>query len=180
MIDRNPLFGSVEPFARRWHVIQEIDLAPLIARHSAVRALCDRLEDCADALPVLPSDDQRTELCADLRDLVERGGQDGDDPIDAMLMRRPGNPLTDALLDHVRYRRAADAAHAADLIEALSSTTANTVAADTLGYMLRCCFDGCRRAMDFAELTILTLASHRLTPEARDILVSGLCRRALH
>ena len=45
-----------------------------------------------------------------------------------------------------------------------------------LGYMLRCFFDGCRRAMDFTELAILALGERRLTRDARALLIGSLAR----
>ena len=47
---------------------------------------------------------------------------------------------------------------------------------DALGYMLRCGFDGWRRALDFAELAVVVLAGSRLTPVARQRLLGEASR----
>lgn len=40
-MNRNLLQGSVVPFARRWHIIQEIDLIRLLQEHRRRLALCE-------------------------------------------------------------------------------------------------------------------------------------------
>jgi hypothetical protein len=40
--------------------------------------------------------------------------------------------------------------------------------------MLRCFFDGCRRALAFEELAILNLARRRLSPETGALLAACL------
>ena len=179
MTEHFRLAGSVVPFARRWHVIHELDLAPLMADHVALRALCDALEACADQLPAPLSCDEVARLCSGLQARIDRHEAEEDSFLLTMFARDSRDPLTSALLDHVHARHAADAAHAHDLIVALEARDENGAVAcgETLGYMLRCFFDGCRRAMDFEELTILTLGHARLTSEARAVLVGGLCSR---
>ena len=63
-MDRNPLHGSVIPFARRWHVIHEIDLVRLIEDQRGRLAVCDRAERIADALPQRPDGAALTEVLA--------------------------------------------------------------------------------------------------------------------
>ena len=170
--------GSVVPFPRRWHVIHEVDLARLSADHASLRALCDALEACADGLPARLSSEDVARLCGGLQTRIERHEAAEDAFLAALFVHDRHDPLTCALLDHVHQRQAADAAHALDLIVALQATHAAGPCGETLGYMLRCFFDGCRRAIDFEALVILTLGHARLTPEARAMLVEGLRARA--
>lgn len=164
------------PFGRPWHIIDEIDLARLVADHAATERLCARLETCADRLPERPEPPEVDELCAALQshvlNHVEREGQ----LLVAMFARElPGQPCR-ALIDHIHARHVACTVQAQDLIAALKARAAGqrTVCAEALGYMLRCFFEGCRAAMAFEELAILHLGEPRLTPGARAVLIDRL------
>lgn len=76
-MDRNPLQGSVVSFARRWHVIQEIDLIRLVQEHRRRLALCGQAEAMADALPDRPDAATMTLFLQALEALVTRGGAGG-------------------------------------------------------------------------------------------------------
>lgn len=175
--DRNET--NVVLFQRGLHVLAEDDVIHLMAEHGRRGALCDQLEACADALPGRPSPDTAAQLC---RALLEIAQAQNEGP-GTMFRRRDADPLTAILLDHVRARRLSDASHAIDLIAALGHDPAETptddapIAPDALGYMLRCYFDNCRRAMDFETLAVLTLSGRRLTCSARDMLVASLRER---
>jgi len=175
-MERNRLQGSVVPFARRWHVIQEIDLVRLVGEHRRRAALCDRLEAVADRLPDRPAPDEAAAIERALAAVVERDERDEIALLRAMLLHGPVQPLARSLIDHIRRRHASDAAAAQELTAALQPTAARdpVPSAETLGHMLRGFFTGCRRAIDFEQLTILTLAGHRLTPDARALLVEAL------
>ena len=173
----NRFEGSVVPFARRWHVIQEIDLVRLIGAHRRRAALCDRLEDLADGLPALPAPADMASLCRDILTVATRDQDDKLPFLEAML-RHGADPLTDALLDHIRMRQWADVAMAQELVAALCPEAPDSrPAAETLGHLLRGFFTGCRRGIDFEQLAILALAGHRLTQEARTMLVEALAQR---
>ncbi|WP_404338320.1 hypothetical protein AB2M62_05305 [Sphingomonas sp. MMS12-HWE2-04] len=162
---------------RRWWMIDEIDLARLIAEQEDLAGLCDMLEACADALPIRPAPESASQLCASLHELVAREAE-GDTTFAALFGRDAGDVLTLALLDQSRRRRADDALHAQDLIAMLQADPSVCVAStDALGYMLRCFFNGCRAAMDIELLAILTLARHRLTSAARSLIVESIVRR---
>lgn len=176
-MDRNPLQGSVVPFARRWHVIREIDLVRLIGGHRRRLALCDQAEEIADDLPRRPGATATAAFLAALDALVMHGEDDADAFLAAMLLSGHDDPLTRTLLDHIHARHAADAAAARELIVTLAGADAPP-APETLGHMLRGFFTGCRRAIDFEQLTILALAGHRLTPDARALLADALAQRA--
>lgn len=182
MTEQNRFMGSVVPFRRRWHVIQEVDLARLIREHYRRARLCDRLERLADALPELPGGEQVAEIRNDLAELVARNEHEELPYLRSMLVNDSGDALTTALLEHVAARHAADAAAAEELDWALQSAVpgGDGVPPAVLGYMLRCFFDGCRRAIDFEQMTILTVAGHRLTTEARAVLVDALAERVDH
>jgi hypothetical protein len=175
-MDRKPLQGSVVPFARRWHVIHEIDLIRLMQQHRDRLDLATRAEAIADGLPDRPAKPVMTAFLTVLRELVTKGERADGDYLEAMLRNGHEDPLAWTLLDHVRHRYMADDAAARELIAAFDEADA-FAAPETLGHMLRSFFTGCRRAVDFEELTIITLAGHRLTPEARALLVDALADR---
>lgn len=175
-MERNRFQGSVVPFARRWHVIQEIDLIRLVGEHRRRADLCDRLEAMADLLPERPTPDEAAVTERSLAELVEHNERDECAFLRAMLLHGRDDALASALLDHIRRRHAADTAAAQELIAALrcDEPADHIPSAETLGHMLRGFFTGCRRAIDFEQLTILTLAAQRLTPDARALLVDAL------
>lgn len=163
---------------RRWWMIDEIDLARLIAEQHDLAGLCDLLEACADALPIPPTPELASQLCTSLHELATRDAE-ADTKFAALFDRDAGDVLTLALLDQSRRRRADDALHAQDLIAMLQADASASVAStDALGYMLRCFFNGCRAAMDIELLAVLTLARHRLTSAARTLLVDSIVRRS--
>jgi hypothetical protein len=71
-MDRNPLQGSVVPFARRWHVIHEIDLVRLIQQHRRRLALRPA-EAIADGLPERPDAPMTAAFLTALQGLVAKG-----------------------------------------------------------------------------------------------------------
>lgn len=176
MQDPHALTGSHVPFARRWHLIDEIDLIGFVADHSAIERLCVHLEACADQLPERPTPAVVDDLCAALQTQVLDHFNREDRLLVAMFARELRDPLCRALLDVTHSRHVACAVLAQDLIAALKAGSAEqrTICAEALGYMLRCFFDGCRAAMAFEELAVLTLASTRLTGEARMLLTERL------
>lgn len=176
MTEHDEFAARVVPFAGRWHVIHELDLARLIAAHARLRGVCDRLEACADALPGRLSDAEADAVCRDLRAVVVSHPRDETVVIDALFARGFGDPLTAAVVGRVRARHLSDAIQADDILAALSGVSAPC--AEAFGYMLRSFFDGARQAMDFTQLAILTLGARRLTHGARDMLVRSLCERS--
>jgi hypothetical protein len=176
MHDRDDLTGSCVPFARRWDVVDEIDLVRLVADHTATERLCACLEDCADRLPERPAPEEIDALCEGLQSRVLDHVEREDQLLAAMFERDMPDPLCHSLIAHIHARHVACTVQAQDLISALKAGSAGqrTVCAEALGYMLRCFFDGCRAAMAFEELTILALADTRLTPGARALLADRL------
>lgn len=176
MIEHDGFAGRVVPIGGRWHVINQLDLARLCAAHARLRNVCDRLEACADALPDRLSDAEASAVYRDLRAVVVSHPRDEIAVIDALFACDFCDPLTAAVVGRVRARHESDAIQADDILAALSGASAPC--AEAFGYMLRSFFDGCRLAMDFTQLAVLTLGAGRLTPGAREMLVRGLCERS--
>lgn len=168
-----PIERQVVPFPRRWHVISEVDLAPVLADHAAMRRLCRRVEELADQLAELPALEQRLDIAETIRCCIHEHLRVTSTFLDRffageMLDFGPG-VLARLLLDQI-----SDALHAEDVIEALCAQPLEPAGIETLGYMLRCLFDNYRRAVDFEELTILSLAGSRLSSEAQLALQQSL------
>jgi hypothetical protein len=161
------------PTMRRWHVIDEIDLIPLVTRHVRTELLCRRLERCADGLPELADAAEVRELCKELEaHAVEQASREAG--LEAVL-GAGGEPSEATVLAHLRARQVACVVQAQDLVAVLRPDGVDRgPCAATLGYMIRCFFDSCRSLMAFEELAILALAGHRLTPAARLLLESRL------
>ncbi len=176
MTERDEPVGRVVPFARRWHVIHDIDIARLAADHARLGALCDRLEACADALPGGVCESEAAIVARMLSTVVVRHSRDETAVIDALFAGHLDDPLTATIVGRIRARHLCNAIQADDIAAALSG--ASTPCAEAFGHMLRGFFDGCRQAMDFTELAVLTLGGTRLTPDARAALIGGLCGRA--
>lgn len=158
------------PPAHRWHMIAEIDLIRLIAEHSAIERLCDQLEMIADRLPERPAAESAQALADRLDSLLAPHNLHEDHLLATMFARDTPCLLTYSLLDHIRARHIACAVQAQDLATTFRSESDDTPSPQTLGYMLRCFFEGCRDAIAFEQLTILVLGGARLTPGARDLL----------
>lgn len=172
----NDLNGSTVPLAPRWRVIDEIDLAGLVAAHAMTDRLCARLEACADRLPERPDPAEAQALCAELQGRLFRHIEHEGQLLDAMFAQDMADPICHTLLDHIATRHAACATQAHDLIGALvpDASGQRSLCAEAFGYTLRSVFEGCRAAMAFEELAILTLADKRLTPAARELLTLRL------
>lgn len=168
-MDNLPIDRQVLAFRRRWHVIAEVDLAPLLADHAAVRRMCRAVEALADRLAELPGPEERFAVADQIAQCI----RDHVTITSAFLERMfagedlafGGGLLTRILLDQI-----ADGVHAEDVIEALRVDALDPESVDMLGYMLRCLFDSCRRALDFEELALLSLAGPRLSRDAREAL----------
>lgn len=177
MDEKEPPIASVVPFTG-WHLIQEVDLARLVARHERLAQLCDRLEACADALPEWPSASETARLCRELEMHVEQEMRYDGSFLAEMFATESRNRLTAALLRQVDTRQVADVIHGQDLIAVLRrEPPMDRFTVDAMAYMLRCFFMAVRQALAFEELAVLQLGQHRLTAEGRTMLVESLCRR---
>ncbi|MGF7151084.1 hypothetical protein FHS96_004745 [Sphingomonas zeicaulis] len=173
-MEAKPTGGSVVPFARRWHVIHEIDLVRLIAGHRLRNGLCDRLERVADDLPARPPAEMVAALCGMLAEVLARDGNDALVRLEALLPSG-GDGLAQGLIERIRARHAADAATADELVAALlPADQPDVLVPEALGYAIRCFVTGCRATIEFELLAIVALARHRLTPQARALLTECL------
>ncbi|UAK25964.1 hemerythrin domain-containing protein [Sphingomonas nostoxanthinifaciens] len=176
------LIASKVSFARRWHVIAEIDLMRLMADHAAISQLCDALEMVADLLPERPSAATAEQIAEGLETLLRTHNPQEERLMEAMFARDLSEPLTHSLLDHIHARHVACAVQAQDLAAALRvGASEEAIAPDALGYMLRCFFEGCRDAMVIEQLAIFALGQDRLTAGARALLtdrLAAICQAA--
>jgi hypothetical protein len=157
--------------AHRWHMIAEVDLIRLIADHKAIERLCDQLEAIADTLPDRPAAKHAHALADRLDTILAPHTLHEDRLLATMFARDTPCLLTHSLLDHIRARHIACAVQAQDLAATFRAGSDDAPSPQTLGYMLRCFFEGCRDAIAFEQLTILALGGARLTPGARDLLL---------
>ncbi|MBN8847236.1 MULTISPECIES: hemerythrin domain-containing protein [unclassified Sphingomonas] len=118
--------------------------------HAIQRALCRDIEALADGLPKLPPLPEVRRLC----DRVMRVAGAHLVRAELVFERLPaGQGPSDAELETLREMHALDATHADDLVMALWDHVGREPEAHVgqLSYMLRCFFDGCRRAIALKE-----------------------------
>lgn len=158
-----------------WRVLHEVDVARMVAQHATLRALCTALEKCADELPAREAVVQGISVSAALAECL-RHHEVVENVILSGLFESDPTISMNQLLGRIRHRHAVDHLHAEDLRDALgvAAQTPGPVRSDTLSYMMRCLFDGCRRGIDFQEAAILMLAHDRLTRGARETLSASL------
>jgi len=157
----------------RWHMIEEVDLVPLIAEHRRWCALAKRLERIADALPTLPSVIERAALRAQLRQTFADPEHGPAFPMEPLFARESVRPPIELLLDRLAKRRLALTIQAQDLIDMLGEP-AERIRPETLGFMLRCTFGGANDTIALELLAMLLIAPERLTQDARDFLLERL------
>lgn len=160
----------------RWQGDLDQRVRALAGDHAALRQLCDRLEGIADRLPHLPEMEEKQTVSRELRVLVPRHQQQEQALLAMLFPRAGGTALGRCVLGRIRGQHALDELHARDLCGHLEAARAGGHAedAEALGYMLRCFFDGYRRALAFEELAILTLARARLSSATAAILSASL------
>lgn len=161
-----------------WHVIDEVDVVGLVSDHAVLDRLCDRLEQHADWLPKRPSAREADALRADLRVALGRHVVREERLFTRLFAASLSQPLCHTLIDQVAARHTECLAQAEDIVAALQPDSAAVPCAEAFGYMLRCFFAGCRQAMAFEELALLTLAGDRLTLAARALLTQRLSASA--
>ncbi len=164
--------------ASRWHLIDEHEIVFLIADHADQRRLCAALERVADALPNLPSPQEIEDLAQRLSD-YSRDHFPSEETLFLRLEESAGCATVGRVIRQIRDNHAIDGLHADDLANELArlSGKRQTTNAGELGFMLRCFFDGCRRAIAFEELALLKFGQLRLTPAARRAVAASLGAR---
>lgn len=146
----------------------------LTAGHAQLRALCDRLERMADALPELPPPEVRNDLAWELAVLLPGHLASERTLLEGLAAEAGDARLGQAILGQIASLHALDEMHAQDLSQALHEPDLPAGGAATLGYMLRCFFDGCRRAMAFGELGVAALVRPRLSAAMLALLCTAL------
>ncbi|MBO1073861.1 hemerythrin domain-containing protein [Roseomonas marmotae] len=176
MVETAQQEGRVLRLCDGWRDEFEQRVRVLAEEHAALRNLCDRLERIADDLPRQPAAEERQAVIRDLQSLMGRHQQREDAFLSSLLRGQGSTPLERGLLARIRWHHAQDEMHARDLSCALQAARPEgfPIGAEAMGYMLRCFFDGCRRAMAFEELAILVLARQRLSGRAAGILIQSL------
>ena len=135
--------------------------APLRAQlqddHDARGALCTELELLADGLPALPAPARVRRLCNQIEAVTSLHFRRADSILVAAAVGLDVSPVGD-MLEQLRDMHVMDATHGEDLISVLWDSTARStiLRPGEFGYMLRCFFDGCRRAVAL-ESMMLTL-----------------------
>ena len=125
-------------------------VAQLYEEHSRLDALCDLLEAIADDLP-RPCPGYCSRAAAELETLVPRHHA-----FEAEVLADLLAPQQRDLLDRILGQHAEDEGLAFELAMALEPIGAGAPVEqpETLGYMLRCFFNNCRRSMLVEELAI--------------------------
>jgi len=158
----------------RLHLIDDNEVESLIADHEAQRRLCGTLEGMADALPLLPSSQVVREVGQQLATYSSRQSSLETRLFDRLFDAVPC-PTFHRIIGEMRRNHAMDALHADDLAIELGHMAGSRIAAHPgeLAYMLRCFFDGCRRAVAFEKLALLKLGNEQLTPAARSAILDS-------
>lgn len=154
-----------------WHMIDEIELVPLVVEHRRWKRLCARLEAIADALPEMPTIIEVAALRSQLRDAFSEDDGAAGFPFHDLFEVESARPQVRRLLDRLRDRRAQRAVEAQDLADMIAAEPGGRISADTLGYMLRSVFAGCEESIAIETLALLFIAPERLTAAARALLV---------
>ena len=167
----------VEATAPGLPVLDHGDIAPMVAHHAAMRAICGALEDCANHLPDRRVIRYAAALSADLVAALRECEAQGRDVWQRMTGAGCDAPA-ETLLGRMRHYHAVDQLHAEDVHEALlrAASRPGLVHIDTLSYMMRCLFDGCRRCIDCREAALLLMARARMSASARAALTASLDR----
>lgn len=128
--------------------------------HDAQLALCVELERLADMLPALPPPRRVRRICSHIEFVTTRYFRRAE-TIFADVMTARTDPVLRQMFDSLTRMHALDAVHGEDVVAALWDGTARGSAArpEELGYMLRCFFDGCRRAVALEEALMLLVGA---------------------
>ena len=125
-------------------------LEVVLEDHLIQRVLCNDLEAAADRLPTLPPLPAIRRLCDRIQHVTSTHFARAEQLFAAL---PPGQRPDDAALAALRQMHQLDEVHGQDLVAALweHARAPRPGKADQLGYMLRCLFDGCRRAIALKE-----------------------------
>lgn len=158
--------------ARRWHMIDEIDLMPLVREHHSWSRLCERLEGMADRLPQWPSVIEAAALRIQLGEAIPL---DGSQELRLVELTDDQNARWESgdCLARVVERRMALTVQAQDVTEMLGGTESQTDPR-VLGYTLRNVWETCRELMTAELFGLMIVARRRLTPSAKALIAHRL------
>jgi len=130
--------------------------------HDVRGALCAELESLADGLPSLPCPARVRRLC----NQIEAATSFHFRRADAILIAAADGldvPPVPEMLGRLRDMHVMDAMHGEDLITVLWDSTARGAVTrpGEFGYMLRCFFDGCRRAIALESMVLAAIEKER-------------------
>lgn len=131
--------------------------------HLIQRLLCDDLERVADHLPALPTLPELRRISDRILRITNSHFARAEQALGRM---PPDQRPTPAMLDALHQMHVLDEMHGQDLVVTLWQH-AGTVAGANVGqlsYMLRCFFDGCRRAIRLKESYIASTPGGDVTP----------------
>jgi len=118
--------------------------------HAVQRSLCHELEMVADRLPALPSPAETMRLCRTIQRVTATHFARAERVFAGLpVVHRPGPAFLSALHEMHQF----DRMHGEDLAGELRRSVEPGAERDVgkLSYMLRCFFDGCRRAIALKE-----------------------------
>jgi len=145
--------------------IDEIDLAPILADHARMRDVCDALERLAECTAESPLPEERR-TCAERMQAVAVDHLKATSAFFLQVFGGNESRFTRRMLARILLRQISDALHAEEVAQALAAESA-PLSVIRLGDMLRPLFEGWRRALEFEELSLLSLGQDRLTGVAR-------------
>jgi len=133
--------------------------------HEARLALCGELEQIADMLPSLPAPARIRRLCGQIECAAALHFKRADTLLAQLARGRETGMLAD-LRRQLAEMHAMDTIHGEDLVGLFWDSTArgSVTRPGEFGYMLRCYFDGCRRAIAL-ESALLMLLDPRGNPQ---------------
>jgi hypothetical protein len=127
-----------------------LTLDVVLEDHLIQKILCNDLEAVADRLPALPPLPAIRKLCDRIQQVTTTHFTRAETVLAALQPdQRPG----EAALSALRQMHRLDETHAQDLVAMLwqQARLRERQNVEQLGYMLRCFFDGCRRAIALKE-----------------------------
>lgn len=150
-----------------------IGIERMVAGHAELRDLCRQLEGCADLLPDRHAIPRAALVSAALAATLRR--HDASDLATLPALLGIDSAAIGTLPRRIEGCHAIDQLHAEDLHDALATAAVGApIHAETLSYMMRSVFEGCRRGICFQEAAILLLVGARITSSARAMLWSSL------
>lgn len=127
--------------------------------HEVQHALCDDLESVADMLPDLPDASRLRRLCQRMESVTIQHFGRAEALFETLWPAPSRTAPQQALLDMLARMHIIDSVHGQHLATVMWDAMVRTgaVPVGELGYMLRCFFDGCRRAIAYREVMMMLM-----------------------